>query len=118
MTDGGRAGEGGERERGQWKIWGGCKLKVGGFVCWFFGFGWLLLMERHLFMGVSKCNGLVQFHSGTRLSFWVGFGMAEGRETVPRCSAEDIFEERGGGGRREGFSGGILCFCMQIHHVH
>ena len=78
----------------------------------------LSLMERHLFMGASKYNGLVQFHSGTRLSFWVGFGMAEGRETVPRCSAEDIFEERGGGGRREGFSGGILCFCMQIYHVH
>jgi len=49
----------------------------------------LSLMERHLFMGVSKCNGLVQFHSGTRLSFWVGFGMTEGGETVAGCSADD-----------------------------
>ena len=40
-------------------------------------------------MGVSKCNGLVQFHSGTRLSFWVGFGMTEGGETVAGCSADD-----------------------------
>ena len=111
-----------ERERAMEDL--GRVQNKGGGLCvlvpwfWLASRSWRGLMERHLFMGASKCNGLVQFHSGTRLSFWVGFGMAEGRETVPRCSAEDIFEERGGGGRREGFSGGILCFCMQIHHVH
>jgi hypothetical protein len=73
-------------------------------------------------MGASKCNGLVQFHSGSRLPFCVGFGMTEERERRDggRPDAVQMISggERRGGGRREGFSGGILCFCMQIHHVH